>query len=249
MPARTYMAQIQRRGYLRAGVDQNTLLLSYLNQDAHPIGFEIDLLRELAKAILGNPEAIRFIAVTTDERTGAIQQGKVDLVADAFTITCKRKEKVNFSTVYFDAGQRLLVPRKSSIHSIADLAGARVCATTGSTSLQLIEARAPQAIPYPVAQRTDCLVRLQEGRVDAITSDDAILLGFHAQDPNTQIVGARLADEPYGIAISKAHPDFVRFVNGVLAQVRSNGTWAALYRKWLGQFSRPPRPPQPTYTR
>jgi polar amino acid transport system substrate-binding protein len=249
MPAGSYMAHIQRRGYLIAGVDQNTLLLSYLNQRAQPIGFEIDLLHQLAKAMFGDPNAIRFIAVTTDERTGAIQQGRVDVVADAFTITCKRKQKVDFSTVYFDAGQRLLVPRDSSIHSVADLAGARVCATKGSTSIQLIETVAPQAIPKTVAQRTDCLVKLQEGQVDAITSDDVILLGFQRQDPDTKVVGGRLADEPYGIAISKAHPDFVRFVNGVLARVRTSGIWAALYRKWLGRFAPTPSPPQPSYVR
>jgi polar amino acid transport system substrate-binding protein len=94
------------------------------------------------------------------------------------------------------------------------------------------------------------LVALQQGQVEAITSDDAILLGFKAQDPNTKILPAWLADEPYGVAISKAHPDFVRFVNGVLARVRANGTWALLYRKWLGPYShaRTPPPPQPSYT-
>jgi polar amino acid transport system substrate-binding protein len=249
MPANSYMAQIRRRGYLRVGVDQNTLLLSYLNpRSAQPTGFEIDLLHQLAKAILGNPNLIRFRAVTTDERTKAIQQGLVDVVADAFTITCKRKHDVDFSTVYYDAGQRLLVPLNSPIHSVADLAGRRVCATVGSTSLQTIEKVAPRAIPYTVAQRTDCLVALQEGQVDAITSDDAILLGFKAQDPNTQIVGGRLADEPYGMAVSKDHPDFVRFVNGMLARVRSDGTWASLYRKWLGQVSSTPSPPHPSYS-
>jgi polar amino acid transport system substrate-binding protein len=247
MPAGSYMAQIQHRGYLIAGVDQNTLLLSYLNpRSGQPSGFEIDLLRQLAKAILGNPSAIRFRAVTTAERAPAVQQGRVDVVADAFTITCERKQEVAFSTVYYDAGQRLLVPLNSPIHSIADLAGHRVCATKGSTSLATLVTVAPRAIPYEVAQRTDCLVALQQDQVDAITSDDSILLGFKAQDPTTKIVGARMADEPYGIGISKAHSDFVRFVNGVLAQVRTDGTWASLYRKWLG--SPTPAPPQPSYT-
>jgi polar amino acid transport system substrate-binding protein len=86
---------------------------------------------------------------------------------------------------------------------------------------------------------------MQQGLVDAITSDDSILLGFKAQDPYTKIVGPRLADEPYGMAISKAHPDFVRFVNGVLAQLRTDGTWRRIYSRWLGAPT--PAPPPARY--
>jgi polar amino acid transport system substrate-binding protein len=100
----------------------------------------------------------------------------------------------------------------------------------------------PRAVGAP--QAIDCLVWLQEGRVDAISTDDSILLGFKTQDRNTKIVGASLADVPYGMAISQAHPDFVRFVNGVLAQLRADGSWRALYDKWLGHLgSNPTLPP------
>jgi polar amino acid transport system substrate-binding protein len=233
--AGSYMAQIKRRRYLVAGVDQNTLLFAYLDPRTVQLqGLEIDLLRQVAKAIFGSP-AIRFKALTTDERIPAVQNCDVDLVADAVTITPDREKQVDFSTVYYNAGQRLLVPLDSPIHGLRDLAGRRVCATKSSTSLKTLERLAPRAIPYTVPQRIDCLVALQQGLVDAITSDDSILLGFKAQDPLTQLVGARLAPEPYGVAISKTHPDFVSFVNGVIAQMRKNGTWAAIYKRWLGK--------------
>jgi polar amino acid transport system substrate-binding protein len=99
-----------------------------------------------------------------------------------------------------------------------------------------------------VDQRTDCLVALQEGRVAAISSDDAILLGFKAQDPNTKIVGPRLADEPYGMAINRGHPEFVRFVNGVLERLRDDGRWKAIHRRWLGPFAPTPAPPRASYS-
>jgi polar amino acid transport system substrate-binding protein len=248
MPARSYMATIHRRGYLIAGVDQNTLLFEYFNPVHGQLeGFEIDLLRQLAKAIFGDPNKIKFVAVTTDERIAAVRSGAVDVVADAFTITCERKKKVDFSTVYYHAGQRLLVPSDSSAHSVSDLGAKKVCATKTSTSIQTLESLFPKAMPYPVGQRTDCLVALQEGLVSGITSDDSILLGFKAQDPYTKIVGGRFADEPYGIAISQSHPGFVRFVNGVLAQMRADGQWAAIYRRWLGKFSTTPSPPPAQY--
>ena len=94
-------------------------------------------------------------------------------------------------------------------------------------------------------QAIDCLVALQEGRIDAISTDDSILLGFKTQDPNTKIIGASLADVPYGMVISKAHPDFVRFVNGVIADLRADGTWRRLFDTWLGHIpgSNPSLPP------
>jgi polar amino acid transport system substrate-binding protein len=249
MPAGSFMATIKRHGRLIAGVDQNTLLFAYFNPlDGKLEGFEIDMLRELARAIFGDPNRIVFKAVTTAERIPAIQNGSVDIVADAMTITCERSKKVDFSTVYFDAGQRVLVPSDSRAGSIRDLGGKRVCATVGSTSIRNIARSNPTPISYPVAQRTDCLVALQQGAVDAVSTDDAILLGFRAQDPNTTIVGNRFSDEPYGMGISKAHPEFVRFVNGVLDQMRADGAWQRIYSQWLGRFVRPtPPPPAPHY--
>jgi polar amino acid transport system substrate-binding protein len=248
MPAGSFMAKIRRQGYLIAGVDQNTLLLGYLRpRTARIEGFEVDLLREVARAIFGNPNRIKLKALTTSQRKSAVQSGSVDIVADAYTITCARRRDVAFSTVYLDATQRLMVPVSSKAKSIADLHGKRVCATTGSTTITRIAGDPAKPIPYGVPQRTDCLVALQEGRVSAISSDDPILLGYKAQDPNTKIIGPSLAPEPYGMAIARSHPDFVRFVNGVLARVRSDGAWTAIYRRWLGPFAPTPSPPRPRY--
>ena len=86
---------------------------------------------------------------------------------------------------------------------------------------------------------------LQQGQVAAISTDDSILAGLAAQDPWTRIVGPRFTDEPYGLAISKQHPDFVRFVNAVLERLRGNGQWAASYARWVG--TPVPAPPPARY--
>ena len=99
-------------------------------------------------------------------------------------------------------------------------------------------------VPVGMPQAIDCLVAMQQGRVDGISTDSSILLGFKAQDPSTKIVGSSLGDVPYGMAINKAHPDFVRFVNGVLAELERDGTWQQLEAKWLGQFGPAPGPSQ-----
>ncbi len=255
----SYMAKIRARGYLIAGVDQSTYHFGYLNPFSDQIeGFDIDMLHAIATAIFGNPDKIRFVAISDAQRIPAIQSGKVDIVAHTMTITCARLQLVDFSTVYFDAAQRILVLRNSGIKSLVYLDGRKICATSGSTSLALINSGLgpdlnsdlyPSAqaygVPVAVPYWTDCLVLLQQGKVAAISTDDSILSGLEAQDPYTETMGPALSSEPYGLAISKQHPDFVRFVNAVLAKMRADGQWAASYRRWIGTPA--PAPPAAHY--
>jgi polar amino acid transport system substrate-binding protein len=244
----SFMAKILARGYLIAGVDQSTYHFGYLNPlDGQIEGFDIDMIRAVAKAIFGNPDKVEFKAISDAQRIPDILNGSVDIVAHTMTITCDRLRQVDFSSVYFDAHQRVLVPKDSALTGLAELGGTKVCATKGSDSASFISgylAVSPVAgtpVLVTVPYWTDCLVLLQQGQVAAISTDDSILYGLAAQDPFTKVVGPPLTDEPYGLAISKQHPDFVRFVNAVLAEERAGGEWAASYARWIGT----PVPPLP----
>jgi polar amino acid transport system substrate-binding protein len=264
MPAGSTMAAILQRGYLNAGVDQNTLLWGYRNPAGQLAGFDIDMVDRVALALFGPswPHHIRYVVVPNADRIPAVASGRVDVVAETMTITCSRQQApantkvdssaccVDFSSEYYAAAQRILVPVGSPIHSVTDLAGKRVCAAQGSTSLVNLTKRVPAARQIAVANQTDCLVMLQQGQADAISTDDTILEGLAAQDPNLELVeNAHLSDEPYGMAISKAHPDLTRFVNGVLAQERSDGEWAATWTSILGPVlhTAAPLPPAAVY--
>lgn len=237
MLAGTFMRAIEKRGYLVAGVNAGLYKFGYLNPATGKIeGIEIDLVRELARAIFHDPNRFRLVALSVPQRLPFVEQGRVDVVVDAVTITCSRRLEVDFSTPYYDAQQRVLVPVNSPATSIRDLAGRRVCASAQSAPLDVMQRLPDPPVPYGAPQAIDCLVLLQQDRVPAVSTDDAILLGFKAQDPNTKLIGSSLADAPYGMAISKAHPEFVRFVNGVIAQLRADSTWRSLYDKWLGRI-------------
>jgi polar amino acid transport system substrate-binding protein len=251
MPAGSYMQAIERRGRLIVGVDQTTRFFGYRDPQTGAIdGFDIALAREIARAIFGDPTAIELHAVTTGQRIPVVESGHVDLVASQVTATCDRRQQVDLSTIYYLAHQEVLV-RTGGPGTIADLKGKRVCATTGSTSIDKISKVVPGVVPYPVASRADCLVALEEGWVDAVTSDDTILLGFESQDPlNTYIIPNRLSDEPYALATSKEHPEFGRFVNGVLDELRADGRLEQLYHQYLppaAGFVPPAAPPPAAY--
>jgi polar amino acid transport system substrate-binding protein len=244
MPRATFMRTIQRRkpGKLIVGVDQNSLGLGYYDPDTRRmVGFDIEVVREVARAIFGDPHRIVFKAMSTQQRVSAVEDGDVDIVASAFSISCTRIKRVRFSSVYLRTQQKLLVTEKSKVSSLSDpdLLHKKVCATLDSTSLERLDLEKPRIIPDPVKLRPDCLVLLQEGAVSAITSDDAILIGFRQQDPQTKIVGGCLQIERWAMAINKAHPEFVRFVNGVLARMRRDDTLARLRKKWLKGITPP----------
>jgi len=249
MPAGSTMAAIAKRGYLRVGVDQTIYLSSYLDSLTGQLkGFDIDVARQVAQAIFGNPDKIQFKAITSAQRIPVIQHAQVDIVADSMTITCLREKSVNFSTDYFDAGQELLVPVGSPVTGIGDLRGKKVCADAGTTSMQQIQALPSHPIPVAVNNWTDCLVMLEQNQVAAISTDNSVLAGLAAQDPHTRLLGPLFTTEQHGIAISKNAPDLVRFVNAVLERMRTDGTWTKLYKRWFGIRMGPvPPPPPPSY--
>jgi polar amino acid transport system substrate-binding protein len=273
MPAGSTMREIEQRRYLIVGVDQDSYDWGYPNPTPNPspgesyVGFDIDVLHALANAIFGNPDAIRFVPVTQDFRMGAAYLGIVDVVADSITINCPRESRVHFSVDYINAGQELLVPRDNTtisvklddsrdVPSVEGLSrGKKVCTVgTTTTSVQNLTALAA-ADGFSVvlaANWSDCLMLLQQGQVQALSTDDTILGGVEAEDPNLKLAGSPFSDEPHGLAFPLNDPDsphnnqFISFANGVILGLESDAggycpeprlsggsCWEALYRKWV----------------
>ncbi|TDV46866.1 glutamate ABC transporter substrate-binding protein [Actinophytocola oryzae] len=247
MPGGT-MKAIQDRGKLIAGVDQNTFLFGFRNPTTGALeGFDIDRVHELAAAIFGDPNKVQFKVVTSNDRVKALQDGDVDVVVRTMTANCERWQQINFSVTYYTAGQRLLVDRTSDVTTLDQLGGKKVCAAKGSTSISTIKQHPAKLVPVQVDNWSDCLIMLQQGQVSAVSTDDTILSGMVAQDPNVKMVGPRFTEEPYGIGIPKNNVDMVRFVNAVLAKSIADGAWQDSYNRWLGRTGEPGTPPTPAY--
>lgn len=239
---------IRARGRLIVGLDTGSNLLSFRDPATGAIvGFDADIAREIARDLLGDPNAIEFRSLGSADRERALTERTVDLVAKTMTITCERRRSVTFSSVYLRAQQRVLALKNSGIGGLADLAGRRVCVVRGTTSLDRIRREQPAATVLTVPTWADCLVVLQQRQVDAVSTDDTILAGLAAQDPYTHVVGPGIAEEPYGIGIPKGDDDLVRAVNATLERIRADGTWTAVHRRWLAVLGESPAPPAPTY--
>ena len=242
------VADIRARGRLIVGLDIGSNLFSFRDPLTGEItGFDVDIAGEIARDIFGAPSHVEYRILSSDERVTALQQSEVDVVAKTMTITCERRQLVNFSTVYLDAKQRILAPRDSPITKVADLSNKRVCVARGTTSLHRIREIVPPPVIVSVVNWADCLVAMQQREIDAVSTDDSILAGLVEEDPYLHIVGPNMATQPYGIGINLNNPGLVRFVNGTLERIRRDGTWNTLYRKWLTVLGPAPAPPTPRY--
>jgi polar amino acid transport system substrate-binding protein len=246
------LAEIRERGRLVAGVSADTYLLGSRNPLTGEIeGFDIDMVKAVAEAILGDENLYQLKVITAAQRIPALEKGDVDIVARNMTITCDRWEQIAFSTEYYRSGQKILVRKGSKAKSVADLDGQKVCAPKGTSSMDNLIKEAPKAIPVAADNHTGCLALFQQGEVAAITGDDTVLAGLAAQDPYAVVPAQRaFTAEPYGLGFNKDDVDFVRFVNARLAQMRSDGEWTRIYNRWLREALGPaPEPPTAVYGR
>lgn len=240
----TFMAEIQREGKFKAGVREDTPPFGRKNPTTNRFeGFDIDMVREIGKALFNTTDekvdsCIEWTPVVSATRIPSLNENKVDLIAATMTITDARKKEIDFSDIYFNAGQRILVKKdNTTITKPEDLNGKTVCAATGSTSEQNISKIAPQAKKLLLATYAECLTAMQANRTDAISTDDAILFGLVLQDANTKVVGPTFSAEPYGLGVRKNRTGFVDFINRTLTKLVNEGTWKKLYDKHIKPLS------------
>ena len=234
-PSGSHMRLIEDRGRLIVGVSADSLMLGARNPLSGEIeGFDIDMARAVAEAILGDPDRIQLRVITAGDRIPVLENDMVDIVVRNMTMTCGRWEQIAFSAEYYHSGQKILVRQGSDITGLETLAGHRVCAPNATSSMDNLIQHAPDAEPVGAANHTGCLVLFQRGAVDAITGDDTVLAGLAAQDPYAVVLEEdAFSEEPYGIGVPQDSPELAAFINGVLEQMREDGRWDEAYDRWL----------------
>ena len=245
-PEDTTMGKIQAAGEIKIGVKYDVPPFGFKNPQNDEIeGFDVDLGQAIADKLGVEPN---FIEAISDNRIPFLQDGTVDLVLSTMTINAERAQEIGFSEPYYIARGRILVPQDSDIAGIDDLAGRKVCTALGSTYEETLKEQAPDADLRLVDSYSECLELVQNGAVDAVSTDDVILTGMIIQDDTLKLTeGEPLTTEPYGAGIKKGDTEFKEFVDGVLEEYKSGGGWAESYEKWVGQYTGEQQDP-PTMT-
>lgn len=217
------------------GVKADTNLFGLYNIAESEIqGFDIDIAKAITDVITGDEANAEFIEVTSKTRIPLIKNGNIDAIIATMTISEERLKQVDFSEVYFAAGQSLLVPENSEINSVTDLtADHTVIAVKGSTSAINIREYSPNANIIELENYSEAFTALQSGQGDAVTTDNAILLGMMADSPGYRLAGEPFTNEPYGIAINHGQEDFLDAVNDALLTLIENGRYAEIFHHWF----------------
>ncbi|PLR97575.1 transporter substrate-binding domain-containing protein [Bacillus sp. T33-2] len=227
--------QIKERDKIIFGVKHDTRLFGLKNPSSGEVeGFDIDLAKQLAKEILGDEKKVEFKEVTSKTRIPMLNNGEIDAVIATMTISEERKKEVDFTDVYFEAGQSLLVKKGSKITGIEDLKkGTKVLAVKGSTSAINIREKAPETEVLEFENYAEAFTALKSGKGDALTTDDAILYGMADEDPSFELVGGTFTEEPYGIAVKKGNTELVEELNKALKAVQDSGKYDEIKDKWI----------------
>ena len=189
------LAAVQDRGSLVCGGRTDLPGFGFLDEDGGNSGFDIDLCRAVAAAVLGDANAVEFVNLTAAERGPALQTGEVDLLARNVTWTSTRDAQWgNFTWIMFYDGQGFIVPADSGIESADDLDGATVCVTSGTTTeLNLSDFFRQRGMDFEAVVFEDTATvygTYEEGRCDAATSDRsqlaAVRTGF--ADPSAHVI-------------------------------------------------------------
>jgi putative glutamine transport system substrate-binding protein len=243
------LRKIQDRGKLVCGTKYDVPTFGYLNPETNAVeGFDVDVCKAIAMHIFGDREKVELKEAISKNRIPFLNEGVVDVVASTMTINADRLKEIDFSNVYFVAGQALLVPNKSNVTLLSDLKGKRIGTVKGSTSEKNIAAASEKdALALEVTlfdTYSEAVAAMDAGRVDAVTTDDIILYGFVRQDPGKwMVVGGPLSAEPYGVGVPKGETALLEVVNAAVADMKTSGAWEESYKRWIPAGTVPPVPP------
>ena len=239
-PAGSAMAKIQQRGKLIVGTAFDIPLFGVKNPTNGKVeGFDADIARLIAMKITGSDKNIEFVQTSSENREPFASTGKVDIVAETYSITPPRQKVINFAGPYYIAGQDMLVQKdNTTIKSVGDLNGKTVCAVSGTVTKDNVLRNAPQAKVTEFQDGKQCVEAIKDGRFDTYVDDDVTNVGEVLLAPDKlRLVGAPFTKEPYGIGIAKTSTDLLDFVNGVLKTAISDGTWQKIYDANIGKAS------------
>lgn len=234
------LANIKTKGVLTAGVKDSSPPFGYIDEASRQIvGYDVDIVNAIAKK-LGVKVALK--PVTSANRIPMLTEGNVDMLVATMTKSPERAQQVEFSHAYFITAQKFITA-KGKVKSLKDLETAKIGTSKGSTSEKNAAVALPKATVLSFDDYPQAVLALVQGKVQAVTTDEAILAGLLAKMPNKdkyEITDLKISDEPYGVAMKKGEKALADVVNKTLLEMEKNGEAAKIFDKWFGPKSQSP---------
>ena len=244
LPEGSTMAELSEAGAITIGTKFDQPLFGLVGPDGVPEGFDVEIGKIIAQRLGIEEDGIEWVETVSANRETFIENGTVDIVVATYTINDARKELISFAGPYYEAGQSILtLASNEEIQGPDDLAGTKVCTVSGSTPEKNLLENFPDTEVVPFGTYSECIEPLKNGQVDAVSTDNVILAGFAADDPELEVRGEPFTEEPYGIGLAKDDEEFRMWINDVLEEIFEDGTWTEAWESTAGSVLPTPEPP------
>ncbi|WP_232285430.1 glutamate ABC transporter substrate-binding protein [Saccharomonospora marina] len=234
----TTMAKLNQAGAVTVGTKFDQPLFGLKGLDGSMQGFDVEIAKIIAAELGISADKINWVETPSATREEVIEQGKVDFVIATYTINDERAKRVTFAGPYYQAGQDLMVKKdNNAITGPESLksANAKVCSVTGSTPSEEIlkYVDKEQLVLFDVYSK--CADALRNGQVDAVTTDNVILLGLVSENKDQfKLVGKPFTEEPYGIGVKKGDTKFCEFIHDTLRKAAEDGSYEKAWKDTAG---------------
>lgn len=230
----TRMKELADAGSVKIGVkfDQPGLGFKDAASDI-PTGFDVEMAKVLAADLGIAEDEVEWVETISDNREPFLQDGTVDLVLASYSITEERRQVVGQAGPYLVTGQQLLVPEDSDVESTDDLQGQEVCSVTGSTSLENVKAEGMKPVGFDTY--SECVEKVLDGTVQAMSTDGTILAGYAAQNEGElKVVGEEFSEERIGVGYSQDYPEMCQWIVDTITEAYDDGTYEEAFNATLG---------------
>ncbi len=241
------LKRISETGEINLGFREAEPPMSFVDQTGDPVGYSIDLCSHIVAAVkqkLGRSDiSVNYIPVTAETRFADIESGSIDILCGATTKTLGRAERVGFTQLTFVTGASLLSLGATRVPNLAGLKGKRVAVVSNTTTIDALQdalsAMLIDAEVVPVSSAADGMQLLDNGEVDAFSSDQVVLIGqVIARDNGREYFLAEesFSFEPFALALARGDADFQLVADRALSQLYRTGQVGGIYQKWFGLF-------------
>ncbi|MGF7059390.1 amino acid ABC transporter substrate-binding protein [Brassicibacter mesophilus] len=229
--------QIKEKGEFVVGLDDSFPPMGFRDKKGEIVGFDIDLAKEAAKRIGVN---VVFKPVDWDGVVLSLKNKDIDVIWNGLTITEERQKQINFSNVYLENRQIIVVQNESDIKSKSDLSGTTVGLQLGSSSEAALSSDKDTQNSLKEVKKysnnTEALMDLAAGRVDAVIVDEVVGRYYIEKRAGVyKVLEDDFGKESYGVGLRKEDKSFLEELNRVLDEIKKDGTGEQISNKWFGE--------------
>ena len=215
---------------LRVGTDATFPPMEFV-ENGKRTGFDIELVEAIAKTM---GKQVEWVDIDFKGLIPGLISKRFDMAVSAIYITDERKKGVDFTDSYYAGGLVVMVKADNkTINKLADLDGKKVSVQVGTKSVSYLTEKFPKVQRVEVEKNQEMFNLVDIGRADAAVTGKPAAFQYVRTRPGLRVLDEQLTTEEYGMALRKDTPELTKAVNGAIAKLKADGTYAAIVKKWF----------------